>query len=285
ARAPAFGTNSPLYFGSRDVAAKTGTTNDYRDAWIIGYAPNIAVGAWAGNNDNSPMEKKVAGFTIAPLWHEFMSAALATLQNESFVPPLPPEDIENTKPVLKNIWLGGEQYIIDTVSGKLATEHTPQETRETRVIPSVHSILYWIDKKDPTGPKPTDPSKDSQFTLWEFPVLLWANRNGYSNQNISIPTETDDVHLPETIPTISFISPEQNASYTKNTLLSVRINTTGRYPVTRADYYLNNVFVGSSTNAPFTVSIRPQEGQNTLSVKVFDSVKNQGSAQTTFSAH
>jgi len=73
ARTPAFGSNSYLYFPGRDVAVKTGTTNDYRDAWIIGYTPTIAAGAWAGNNDNSPMKKKVAGFIVAPLWNDFMN--------------------------------------------------------------------------------------------------------------------------------------------------------------------------------------------------------------------
>ena len=66
ARTPAFGANSPLYFPDRPVAAKTGTTNDYKDAWVLGYTPNIAVGAWFGNNDNTPMEKMVAGFIVAP---------------------------------------------------------------------------------------------------------------------------------------------------------------------------------------------------------------------------
>ena len=73
ARTPAFGAQSFLNFPDRHVAVKTGTTNDYRDAWIVGYTPSLVVGAWAGNNDNSPMEKKVAGFIIAPLWNAFFT--------------------------------------------------------------------------------------------------------------------------------------------------------------------------------------------------------------------
>jgi type IV pilus assembly protein PilB len=88
ARSPAFGENSYLHFPGRDVAVKTGTTNDYRDAWIVGYTPRLAVGAWAGNNDNSPMEKKVAGFIIAPLWNEFMQVVLASSSPEDrFIEP------------------------------------------------------------------------------------------------------------------------------------------------------------------------------------------------------
>ena len=87
ARAPAFGYTSALYFPKREVAVKTGTTNDYRDAWIVGYTPSIAVGAWAGNNDNTPMEKKVAGFIVAPLWNAFMIEVLKELPDEKFEKP------------------------------------------------------------------------------------------------------------------------------------------------------------------------------------------------------
>ena len=76
ARAPMFGKNSPLYFKNHFVAAKTGTTNSFRDAWTIGYSKNIVIGVWVGNNNNSPM-KKVPAVTIAgPIWHKAMEEAL-----------------------------------------------------------------------------------------------------------------------------------------------------------------------------------------------------------------
>jgi len=71
ARTPMFGENSWLHFENHEVAAKTGTTQDYRDGWTIGYTPQIAVGVWAGNNDNTATYKK-PGVTIAgPMWHRF----------------------------------------------------------------------------------------------------------------------------------------------------------------------------------------------------------------------
>ena len=61
----------------RDVAGKTGTTSDYKDAWFIGYTPDLVAGVWVGNDDNDPM-KKVSGATLpAQIWHGFMAAALA----------------------------------------------------------------------------------------------------------------------------------------------------------------------------------------------------------------
>ncbi len=75
ARAP-LGENNLFSFPGYDVAMKTGTTNNYRDAWTIGFTPNIVVGAWAGNNDNTPMVRRVSGFIIGPAWAEFMRYAL-----------------------------------------------------------------------------------------------------------------------------------------------------------------------------------------------------------------
>ena len=87
ARAPMFGWNSALYFSGYQVAAKTGTTNNYRDAWTIGYTPSIVAGVWVGNNDNSPMAEK-ASITIAgPVWRSFMEKALKKFPKESFPPP------------------------------------------------------------------------------------------------------------------------------------------------------------------------------------------------------
>ena len=76
ARAPMFGINSPLYFPGYWVAAKTGTTDSFRDAWVIGYSKSTVVGIWVGNNDNTPMAKKPAVTIAGPVWHQIMLEAL-----------------------------------------------------------------------------------------------------------------------------------------------------------------------------------------------------------------
>jgi len=78
ARTPMFGSNSPLYFKDYKVAAKTGTTDNYRDAWTIGYTPSIVVGIWVGNNDNTSMAKKPAVTLAGPIFHKFMEKALTS---------------------------------------------------------------------------------------------------------------------------------------------------------------------------------------------------------------
>lgn len=76
ARAPIFGWHSRLYFENYKVSAKTGTTQNYKDGWTIGYTPSIVVGVWVGNNDNTPMEK--LGEALAgPIWRAFMEKVLS----------------------------------------------------------------------------------------------------------------------------------------------------------------------------------------------------------------
>ncbi|MDO8663661.1 MAG: penicillin-binding transpeptidase domain-containing protein, partial [Candidatus Wildermuthbacteria bacterium] len=88
ARTPMFGPRSNMYFENWQVAAKTGTTDNYRDAWIIGYTPSISVGIWVGNNNNEPLEKKQPAATVAgPIFHSFMEKILPGLPNEAFAKP------------------------------------------------------------------------------------------------------------------------------------------------------------------------------------------------------
>ncbi|MEK7104820.1 MAG: transglycosylase domain-containing protein, partial [Patescibacteria group bacterium] len=176
ARAPTFGLSSPLFIPGRDVAVKTGTTNSNKDAWTIGYTPSIVVGVWAGNNDNKPMKK--GGSAVAgPIWNKFMNEVLKILPNEKFEKPNLETDPKIVKPVIRGYWQGNENFFIDKISGKLAGEFTPRETMEEKVITSVHSILYWVNKNDILGVPPLNPNDDSQFSRWEIPVQNWWAQN------------------------------------------------------------------------------------------------------------
>jgi len=88
ARIIEFGSNSELRIPGKTVSAKTGTTNDFRDNWTIGYTPSYVVATWVGNNDNTPMTGLVSGITgAAPIWHDIMSFLLKNKPNEPFKKP------------------------------------------------------------------------------------------------------------------------------------------------------------------------------------------------------
>lgn len=177
ARTPEFTATSALYLPGHHVAAKTGTTNDFRDTWIMGYTPTLAVGAWAGNNDNSPMVKKIAGFIVAPMWNQFMQYALTKYPDQPFPEPPPLVD-SNDKSVLRGIWQGSDLTTVDAFSGNPVPENYTGATK-VRVTLNVHDILYWVDKSNPKGPRPANPANDPQFARWELGARAWAQRNGY----------------------------------------------------------------------------------------------------------
>jgi membrane carboxypeptidase/penicillin-binding protein len=128
------------------VALKTGTTNDFRDAWAIGYTPSLVVGVWAGNNDNEPMQKQAGSILAAvPIWHAFLNDVLNNFPEEFFNRPEPSPAAE--KLMLNGNYLGENNQ--------------------------VHDILYYVDKNDPLGPLPENPEIDSQFLNWEEPVKNW----------------------------------------------------------------------------------------------------------------
>ena len=73
------GTGRRARIDGWQLAGKTGTTNDFRDAWFVGYAPDIVTGVWVGADDNSPMEQVTGGSIPAKIWHDYMAEALTDL--------------------------------------------------------------------------------------------------------------------------------------------------------------------------------------------------------------
>ncbi|MDD3399619.1 MAG: transglycosylase domain-containing protein [Candidatus Paceibacterota bacterium] len=146
ARAPLFGWNSPLYFPGYDVAVKTGTTQEYKDAWTVGYTTSVVAGVWAGNNDGTLPDQKPGLVLASPIWNEFMQTALELYPSSEFNEPAP---AETEKPALN-----GE---ID--------EDDP------------HSILHYVDRFDPLGDEPEKPELNAQYTNWEEAVKAWITNN------------------------------------------------------------------------------------------------------------
>ena len=153
AREPAFGANNALILPF-PAAGKTGTTNDYRDNWTLGYTPDLVVGVWIGNNDNSPMSGIAGSRSAAPIWHDFMVAALEGTERPGFVRPegivevavCPVSGQKHTDlcpEAHTDLFLAEKTPVdctvhvrvrIDRASGKLATDYCPAENIEERVV-------------------------------------------------------------------------------------------------------------------------------------------------------
>jgi len=148
ARAPMFGRNSLLYFKDYKVAAKTGTTQKFNDAWALGFTPNLVVGVWVGNNDNSSMAEKPGVVLAGPIFHRFMETALKLYPPSDFTPPQLNSGQAPLKPVLR-----GE------------------------IIEPYHSILHYIKKEDVLGNPPLNPESDPQYAEWEKGIENWLKSN------------------------------------------------------------------------------------------------------------
>lgn len=280
ARAYAFGLENWLNLGERPVAAKTGTTNDYRDAWTIGYTPSIVTGVWVGNNDNSEMKRGAAGGIVAaPIWNKYMKQILGDTPIEKFKEI----EIEETGIPMLDGEAGMEVVVkIDKNSGLLATESTPPESIEEKTFKEPHSILHFINKEDPLGGAPENPANDPQYKLWEEAIQKWLE-----NQDIATsapPTEFDNLHTIENLPEIAFVSPQNNTTI-REPKIEAYVRVTAPRGVNRVEYYINDNLISISNSYPYGLSENINflnNGFHNLKARGCDDVDNCSTAELEF---
>ncbi len=198
------------YFKNDIVALKTGTTNNSRDAWMLGYTPTFAVGAWMGNNNNKPMSQLASALTVGPMWKTFTDELLKRFPKEDFIKP---DDISSdTKPFMRGLY--------QTTDG------------------STHSELFFIDKKDPTGPIPSNPAADPLYYNWEASIY---------NAGIETSTTTNNTPVSSNI-SLSIEGSKFNLS--RDSIIKTSVQ--GYDPNTlRVEYFVNNTKVGETNVSPY----------------------------------
>jgi 1A family penicillin-binding protein len=280
ARSYIFGEKNYLTLGSRPVAAKTGTTNDFHDAWTIGYTPSIVTGVWVGNSDNEAMKPGSDGSILAaPIWNYYMKKVLGDTPIEYFNEP----DIKPTgKAMLDGNLEALDTVRIDRASGLLATELTPESFIEEKSYKQPHCILYYIKKDDPLGDPPKDPASDPQFNLWESRIQAWA-----AKQNIATttpPTEFDNLHIPANLPQIELVAPGKNQN-SSNPNLNAEVKVSANRGVNRIEYYIDDNLIAINNQAPFSLNKNISflsGGFHTLKARACDDIDNCSEASVTF---
>lgn len=212
ARAPAFGANTDVTLPDRKVAAKTGTTNGFKDNWTMGFTPDFTVGVWVGNTDNESMVNVTGLSGAAPIWNAVMrkvhegtpgrwferpsdiidrpvclpsglrptpSCPGANQRNELFVPGTEPK-------VADNIW---QTFDIDKTTGQLATPATAPENREIRsyqILPS--EANDWVrDSGIAQPPTSVGAGPDEVFVEYDADVAITSPAiNGYVTGVITV---------------------------------------------------------------------------------------------------
>ena len=183
------------------------------------------------------MEKRVAGFIVAPMWREFMDYALEKYPPGPFTPPSPESNLESIPPVLRGEW-------------------------NTDGAQGVHEILHWVDKDNPRGGRPTNPWGDSQYAHWEYPVAVWAGQQSSTTPGVLVPGAGGM--------DFSIILPLQNSTFSGSTAIPVLTTYPSGIQVSKVSFYLNNEVVGSSNEPPFYFSLTTATRGSALLRVVFD---------------
>ena len=190
ARQPTYGANSPLVLpNNRPAAVKTGTTDNYRDSWVVGYTPELVTGVWVGNTDGSPMDGVMGAAGAGQIWHDFMAGALADTSVTDFKVPqgeqktdvcslsglLPTEQCrENTLPIhgIRTDWFvpginlptqqdnWHQQVEVCKVNGKLATRLVPDNARANLVFVTLPAPVREWGYAHGYPPPPTEDCSD-----------------------------------------------------------------------------------------------------------------------------
>ncbi len=219
ARALEFGLNSPLRL-DRPAAAKTGTTSNFKDNWTIGYTPQIVVGVWVGNNNNTPMVGSSGITGAAPIWHDVMTAALAGQPAQQFQPPANDQQMRvcadfgtqdfQDCPTHASDWFFSanppsaptnlfKSMQIDSFSGLIANENCPDYVQnKTFLIVDDPTAIAWLNN-DPNG-------------------QAWAQQHHIDLPVVPPPTQACDPNTPR--PILKLTSPQPQT--TVQGLLEVR---------------------------------------------------------------
>lgn len=270
ARTAIFGTNSLLNISGRDIAVKTGTTNDKRDNWTIGGGPQAVIGVWVGNNDNSPMLQVASGVTGAsPIWRRITLTALQGKPNKSVSVPS-----------------GIVSASIDLVSGYRAHDDFPSRTEKfikgTEPGEDPVHVKLKVCKNDGKLATPADIAsgnyEEKEFFLfkeedptagsgdpnrWQEGVLNWLNTQGDSRYHP--PTEycgTSPVY-------IEFIEPGNRDEVGNDFTIKIATDSTSK--IEWVELYIDGQKRRTFTGPPFVYTAKDvEDGVHKLKAKARD---------------
>lgn len=248
ARADAFGTGSYLNIPGRTVAVKTGTTNDKRDNWTVGYTTDVTVGVWVGNNDNSPMNQQIAsGLTGAsPIWNRVMRALLALEYEDGII-----EKPDNVLALQVDPLVGGlpkdgsptrSEYFI---KGTEPTDISPyykkvkiSKNDTNKLANEVEIKAGEYEEKDFIVITEEDPISTDGRNRWQEAINAWASSQ--PDSRFKVPTEVSDAKGDEVV--VLFREPDDKSRINKNEV-RVRARITSLHSLRKVELFVNGTKV------------------------------------------
>ncbi|GAB5493842.1 MAG: PBP1A family penicillin-binding protein [Phototrophicaceae bacterium] len=244
ARIPSFGANSYLQIG-RPSGAKTGTTTDFRDNWVMGYTPNLVVGVWVGNADNTPMIEVTGVSGAGPIYNQFIREILIGQPELEFEQPD-----------------GLIQVEVCTLSGLLPRENCPLRRLDWFIDgtqPTEYDRVYQTFAIDSRTGGLADENTPTEYIVLDTFVVLpqeardWAILNG-----INLPPEGAILNNIDDDQAIRLLSPDPYTSFEISPITPIetqrlRFNVATPSDTVSVDYYLNDNLHDTSTDTPFDV--------------------------------
>lgn len=277
ARQRLFGAGNLLEIKDWRVAAKTGTTNDNRDAWTVGYTPNLVTGVWVGNNDNSPMNGIQGSTGATPIWHYFMERVLENRDRGEFVKP-------------------EEKFIsmeIDSLSGMLpgdgtenkrweifikGTEPTEKDNfhQKVRICKDQGLLATEVDEKLGNVIEKNFKYLIELNNLWQkYTDNYMVRVGGYEKP----PTEKCDPYVNIKKPIVQFTNLENDEVVKKD--FNVTVDIISGQTIAKVEFYYDDVLYKTISSEPYSVDFHLASsvlGTHEMKVIAYDAKGESGEA-------
>jgi len=271
ARELTFGSVNGLIVPNYQVAVKTGTTNDKRDNWAIGWTPNLLAVAWVGNNDNSPMTKVASGVSGAtPIWRRIMLSWLPKRQKEDF--PIPEKivsvEVDRLSGYPAHDGFGARpDYFVDGTQPKVSDSiHTKLKVCRGQIgLATPDDVATGnYDEKEYIKLRESDPVSSDGQNRWQAGIDKWIE--GQPDKEKYYPPE--NYCRSGGLVNVAIDSPGHQATVGND--FEVKIKTTSLHKIVEVKLWINDVEKKVWTEKPYETSVHLENGKYTIKVRAVD---------------
>jgi penicillin-binding protein 1C len=274
ARLLAFGANSLLNTG-KPIAVKTGTTNDQRDNWTVGWSKSTIVGVWVGNNDNSEMKRVASGITGAsPIWRRIMYEAIA--EGRDTPDWVKPDDVEEVNVDAVSGYPAHDEFPSKkdfAIKGTLPTLPDPIHSKlklcrgQNKLAPATRVAVGDYDEKEYVVLKEDDPVSQDGKNRWQAAIDAWVN--GQSNDLYKPPTEYCDDHSTGDQLIVNLKKPGNQSNFSEEAV-DVEVEAVGIEGISQVEIWVNGSKRETLTDRPYTTRLQLGKGRFEIYAKARD---------------
>ena len=272
ARELTFGAVNGLQISNYQVAVKTGTTNDKRDNWAIGWTPNLLTAVWVGNNDNTSMGKIASGVSGAtPIWKKIMLASLPKRNKEDF--PIPSGivnlDVDSVSGYLAHDgFTSRKEYFIDGTQSSVSDPiHLNLKVcKGVTGLATPDDIANGnFDYKEFFRFKENDPVSTDGINRWQEGIDKWISEQSDNGKYFPV----ENYCRSDGMVNVGIESPRNESTVSKQ--FDIKINTTSLKKIVEVKLWIDGVEKKTWTEKPYEITINDlTDGPHLIKVKAID---------------